>query len=240
MKEIEYLKKYLPKDKLKQGLQKLKEGKPVQYIIGNVDFYNVNLLVNENVLIPRFETEELVENTKKIIEKKFPKEPNLKILDLCCGSGAIGLAIKNLFKPFDVTMSDISKEALKIASLNSKKLGLETKIIESDLFSQIQDKFDVIISNPPYIKEDEKIESIVKENEPSIALYGGKDGLYYYEKILKDISKYLNKNFLIAFEIGYLQKNDIITIINKYLHNVDILVKKDLSEKDRMIFITNR
>ncbi len=227
-------------EKYKELIQARLNNKPIQYILGTTNFYGLELTINENVLIPRFETEELVENTKKIIEKKFPKKPNLKILDLCCGSGAIGLAIKNLFKPFDVTMSDISKEALKIASLNSKKLGLETKIIESDLFSQIQDKFDVIISNPPYIKEDEKIESIVKENEPPIALYGGKDGLYYYEKILKDISKYLNKNFLIAFEIGYLQKNDIITIINKYLHNVDILVKKDLSEKDRMIFITNR
>lgn len=214
--------------------------KPLQYIIGTTNFYGLELIVNENVLIPRFETEELVENTKKLIELKFPSNSKLNILDLCCGSGAIGLAIKNFFPNSTVMMSDISKKALEVAKLNSKKLNIETRIIESDLFSNIDEKFDVIISNPPYIKNYEEIEDIVKNNEPALALYGGIEGLDYYERILKEISKYLNKNFIIAFEIGYTQKEKIIELINKNLNNVEITAKKDMSDKDRMIFITNK
>lgn len=222
----------------KQLVEARKNNKPLQYILGSTNFYGLNLVVNENVLIPRFETEELVENTIKIIKNKFNKP--IKILDLCTGSGAIGLKLKEIFKDSKVTLSDISPKALKVAKQNSENLELNVEIIESDLFENINDKFDCIISNPPYIKDDEEIESIVKENEPAIALYGGKDGLDYYEKILKDISKYLNDKFIIAFEIGYTQKEDVIKIANKYLENVVITCKKDMSLKDRMIFIEKK
>lgn len=227
-------------EKYKKLIEARINDKPLQYILGTTNFYGLELVVNENVLIPRFETEELVENTKKIVEKVFPNDKNLNVLDLCCGSGAIGLAVKSLFPTFNVTMSDISKESLEVAKLNSKNLQLEVNIIESDLFQNISDKFDVIISNPPYIKDDEEIEDIVKNNEPHLALYGGKDGLYYYEKILKDIKNYLNPKFIIAFEIGYTQKDGVIKIINKYLDNVEIITKKDLSDKDRMIFVIGK
>ncbi len=208
---------------------------PVQYIVGNVNFYGYLYNVNKNVLIPRFETEELVENTIQIIKKKFNN--TISILDLCTGSGCIGITLKRETNA-NVTISDISKKALKVAKINSK--GLNIKIIQSDIFKNIKDKYDVIISNPPYISYDEKIMDIVKNNEPKIALYATNNGLYYYEKILKNIKDHLNKEFLIAFEIGETQKEKIIDIANKYLDNIEIICKKDLQNRDRMIFIVNK
>ena len=208
---------------------------PIQYIVGNVDFYGYIYKVNKNVLIPRFETEELVENTINIIKNKFNRK--VKILDLCTGSGCIGITLKKEINA-DVTLSDISKDALKIAKENSKNLDIN--IIESDILQNINDKYDVIISNPPYISRDENIMDIVKNNEPNIALYADNNGLYFYEEILKNCKKNLNNDFLIAFEIGENQKEKVINIINKYFINVEIICKKDIYNRDRMIFIMNK
>ena len=219
----------------KKEMKALKEGKPLQYVLGNVNFYGNTFTVNENVLIPRFETEELVENTSRYIEDIFHKKA--KILDIGCGSGVIGLTLKKKFPDCEVDLIDISEDALDVTRLNAKNLGLDVNIYQSDLFSNVSDKYDVIISNPPYIRNDEEIEDIVKNNEPAIALYGGDDGLDYYRRILKDITNYINKPCLIAFEIGYLQKDDIINIAKDNLNDIVIEAKKDLSDKDRMIFI---
>lgn len=224
-------------DLFKKLVQARRNNIPVQYITNSANFYGIDLYVNENVLIPRFETEELVENTLQYLNKKFV---NPKVLDLCCGSGAIGIAIKMKLPSSRVSMSDISPKALEVSNINKNKYNLDIQVIESDLFKNINEKFDCIISNPPYIKEGEEIEDIVKNNEPSLALYGGKDGLYYYENILKNVKDYLNPHFLIAFEIGASEKDAIIDIINKYLDNVEITCKKDLSSRDRMIFIQNK
>lgn len=213
-----------------------KNDKPIQYITNSANFYGIELFVNEDVLIPRFETEELVENTMKILKKNFA---NPKILDLCCGSGAIGIALKTKLDSCDVTMSDISTKALNVAKANRDKYNLDINAIESDLFENINEKFDCIISNPPYIKEDEEIEDIVKNNEPQLALYGGKDGLDYYDRILKDVKNHLNDKFLIAFEIGATEKDDVIALANKYLTDIKIVAKKDLQDRDRMIFISS-
>ncbi len=236
---INYLHEELGKDREEEYKKLIKvrlNNYPVQYITNNVNFYGLELYVNESVLIPRFETEELVENTIT----KLNNFVNPKVLDLCCGSGAIGLAIKNKIPNSTVTMSDISKEAIKVAEENSKRLNLDVQIIESDLFNNINGKYDCIISNPPYIKDDEEIEKIVSENEPKIALYGGIDGLNYYRRILKEISKYLNNKYLIAFEIGATQKEDIIQIAKEYLGDIEIDSKKDLSGRDRMIFFIKK
>ena len=233
MKEIEYLKKYLPKDKLKQGIQKLKEGKPVQYIIGNVDFYNVNLLVNENVLIPRFETEYLVEKT--INYAKNLKEP-LDILDIGTGSGAIAITLAKHLNS-NVLATDISKEALKIAEENAKRNNVKINFKQSDILKNIQGKFDIIISNPPYIAKDEKIDPLVKNNEPHIALYADNNGLYFYEEILKNIKPHLKEKSIIAFEIGMTQSEEVTKIANKYLPKAKIITEKDLAQKNRYIFI---
>ena len=223
----------------KSSLEALQENKPIQYVIGNVNFYGLKFIVNKNVLIPRFETEELVE---QVVEyAKSLNKDKIKILDLGCGSGAIGLTLKNILKDSLVTLTDISKEALEVARLNANNLNLDVTFIESDWFSNIElEKYDIIVSNPPYIKTNEEIEEIVKNNEPSLALYGGVDGLDCYKKILANIKPYLNDKFLIAFEIGETQKEALYNIINSYLQDVEITFKKDLYGRNRMIFVRNK
>lgn len=223
----------------KSSLEALKENKPIQYVIGNVNFYGLKFIVNKNVLIPRFETEELVE---QVVEyTKDLNKDKIKILDLGCGSGAIGLTLKSILKDSEVTLVDISKEALEVAKLNANNLNLDVTFIESDWFSNVKlEKYDIIMSNPPYIRTDEEIEEIVKNNEPSLALYGGVDGLDCYRKILANIKPYLNNKFLIAFEIGESQKEEIYDIVNKYLKDIEITCKKDLYGRNRMIFVRNK
>lgn len=223
----------------KSSLEALKENKPIQYVIGNVNFYGIKFIVNKNVLIPRFETEELVE---QVVEyTKDLNKDKIKILDLGCGSGAIGLTLKSILKDSEVTLTDISKDALEVAKLNANNLNLDVTFIESDWFSNVKlEQYDIIVSNPPYIGTDEEIEEIVKNNEPSLALYGGVDGLDCYRKILANIKPYINNKFLIAFEIGESQKEEIYDIVNKYLKDIEITCKKDLYGRNRMIFVRNK
>ena len=235
MTDIEYLKRYLPKDKLEAGLKELREGKPVQYIVGNVDFYDVNLLVNENVLIPRFETETLVEKT--INYAKELTEP-LDILDIGTGSGAIAITLAKHLS-CHVLATDISKEALEIAKINSKRNNVQIEFKQSDILKNVQGKFDIIISNPPYIAKDEVIDDLVKDNEPHLALYAEEDGLYFYRNILENVKPFLKEKSLIAFEIGMTQSAAITKIAQNYLPHAKIITEKDLTGKDRYIFIFN-
>ena len=233
---IKYLKKYLSEDELEDGLKKLDEGISPQYIVGNVNFYGNNIKVNSNVLIPRFETELLVEKTIDYIKKKFLSIKDISILDIGTGSGCIAISLKKELG-CRVVACDISSDALEVAIDNSKCNNTDIEFINSDIFSNINDKFDVIISNPPYISIDEKIDDMVLNNEPHLALFADDKGLAYYEKILSNINKYLNDRYIIAFEIGYLQGNDIVNIANNYLENVSIFVEKDYSGRDRFVFI---
>ena len=235
---LNYLNDTVSKEKeilYKKEITALEEGKPLQYVLGKVNFYGQEYIINENVLIPRFETEELVEATIEYINKYFTNP--VDIIDLGTGSGVIGLSLEQKVSTKSVDLIDISKEALEVTKKNCANLNSKANIIENDMLNNITKRYDIIISNPPYIKDDENIEDIVKNNEPNIALYGGIDGLDYYDKILSSVSNNMKDKCLIAFEIGYEQANDIISLINKYLENVKIEVKKDLSEKDRMIFI---
>ena len=232
----EYLKKYV-KENLDEAIERYKNGEPVQYIIGNVNFYGNTIKVNKNVLIPRFETEELVEKTIKRIKNKFDQQIN--ILDLCTGSGCIAITLKKELNS-NITATDISIDALEVANENIKLNNVDITLINSDLFNNINDKVDCVISNPPYISYDEEIDELVKNNEPDIALYAPNKGLYFYEEILKNIKKYLNDKFIIAFEIGYKQGNDLVEITNKYLDNVNISVEKDLQGRDRFLFIETK
>lgn len=216
-------------------IKALKEGKPLQYVIGNVNFYGNRFYIDERVLIPRFETEELVENTIQYINQYFNKP--VDIIDLGCGSGVIGLSLEKKVSTRTVDLIDISKDALEVARINKDQLQSNVNLIESDFFQNIDNKYDVIISNPPYISTKEEIEEIVKNNEPELALYAGEKGLDCYEKIIKELNNHMKYRCLVAFEIGMNQKNDIIDLINKYLQNVKIIIKKDLSERERMLFI---
>lgn len=239
MKEkIEYLRKYLKDKDLDTALKELESGIPVQYIVGNTNFYGYDFRVNRNTLIPRFETELLVEKTYNYIKKYFNKD-KVKILDIGTGSGCIAITLNKLLDDSDVTGVDISSEALEVAKENNISNNANVKFIESDLFSNINERYDVIISNPPYISYDEEIMNIVWNNEPHLALYAPDNGLYFYDKIIKDSSKYLNDKFIMAFEIGYKQGEDIVKIVNKYYKDTNISVEKDYSGRDRFVFIWN-
>ena len=239
MNDIEYLRKYLKDKGLDTALKELESGIPVQYIVGNTNFYGYDFKVNRNTLIPRFETELLVEKTYNYIKKYFNKD-NIKILDIGTGSGCIAITLNKLLNSCDITGIDISSEALEVAKENNIINNTNVKFIESDIFSNVSDKYDVIISNPPYIIYDDiEVMDIVKNNEPHLALYAKDNGLYFYDKIIKDSSKYLNDKFIMAFEIGYKQGKDITKIVNKYYKDINMSVEKDYSGRDRFVFIWN-
>ncbi len=230
-----YLKKYIKDSNLNQAMLEYQKGRPVQYIVGNVDFLGNIIDVDERVLIPRFETEELVEKTIKYIKNEFPNVQN--IIDLGTGSGCIAIALKKEFSNISMTAVDISTKALEVATSNALKNKVDINFICSDMFDMVTNSFDVIISNPPYIAFDEPIMDIVKNNEPKIALYAKKKGLAFYEKILKEAPKYINDKYLIAFEIGQTQALEITNLAHKYLGEVNVTTEKDMRGFDRFIFI---
>lgn len=220
-----------------QTISLLEKDYPVQYIIGYVDFYGLKINVNEFTLIPRYETEYLIELTLKEIKKMNLANP--KILDLCTGSGAIGLTLKSLLPSSEVTLSDISKDALMVANKNKNELNLDVNIIESDLFKNIQGKFDIIISNPPYVMTNETLPKDVLY-EPHLALYSGPKGIDHIEEIFKNIKSHLNNKYLIALEINEKSEPDITNLIKTYFEkNINYKFMKDLAGKTRYLFITN-
>lgn len=231
----------IDEDKLKSYEEKvnlIKKGLPIQYVLENVNFYGYNFHVKEGVLIPRFETEELVYNTKEYILKYFGSD--ISIIDIGTGSGAIGLTLKKEIPNLNVTLTDISDIALEVAKYNSEKLNVSVEIYKSNMLEEVikrKKKFDIIVSNPPYLRKDEEIMDIVKQYEPSIALYGGLDGLKYYEEILKDAKKVLNKRAILAFEIGSNQSEELVKLVSKYFNDSNYVFKCDLQGRTRMLFI---
>ena len=223
-----------PLDKLDEYFEKIERaanGEPVQYITNSQEFFGMNFYVDENVLIPQPDTEILVEETIKIIRKE---DKNLKILDLCTGSGAIAISLAKENK-VKVIASDISKKALEVAKKNCVMNNADVDLIESDLYEKINDEFDIIVSNPPYIATDviNTLSSEVK-SEPQIALDGGKDGLDFYRKIAKESKKHLCTNGYLIVEIGYDQKESVMKILKEegYINTYCI---KDLGQNDRVI-----
>lgn len=236
MDDLEYLNKYYKGD-INEAIKRLDNGEPVQYIVGNVNFYGNLIEVNKDVLIPRFETEELIEQTLKF----FPnKDIKLRIADLGTGSGCIAITLKKELPYSIVDAVDISKKALMVAQNNAKLNNTDINFYLGDMLEPLKGKYDLIISNPPYLDYDEPIMDIVKNNEPSEALYADNNGLFYYENILKNITKYLNDKYLIAFEIGYRQGNALEKLCHKYLSKSHIELKKDLQGKDRFVFIFSK
>lgn len=208
---------------------------PVQHLLGFSYFYGYKFTVNHDVLIPRLETEHLVEQVILYYDQYFDSK-KIKVLDLGCGSGCIGLTFKLEAPKIDMTLSDISEKALEIAKENKQQLNVDANFILSDLFDNIHDKFDIIVSNPPYIPEDEEVMNIVKK-EPGIALYGGKFGLDFYERIIKEVSHYLKDYGLVAFEHGYQHAQALKQLISTYYPKAKVIQMKDLAGKDRFTFI---
>ena len=231
MTDIEYLKKYY-KGNLDDAIKRYNAGEPVQYIVGDVDFYGNTIKVDKRVLIPRRETEELIEKTLKRINSE-----EIDIVDLGTGSGCIAITLKKKLPNSNITAIDISKSALELAKENAHLNDVKIDFYENNMLDNIDKKYDLIISNPPYIPHDEEIMDIVKNNEPSIALYADDKGLYFYDKILKSCKKNLKQDFLIAFEIGYNQADDLILLANKYLTNIIVEIEKDMQGYNRFCFI---
>lgn len=214
-------------------IEKLKHGYPPSYIAGYIDLLNLHILLNENVLIPRMETAYFIHDY--IYEKCNLN--NLKVLDLCTGSGFISLAIKNKFKDADVYASDISQNCIDIAKQNAKLNNLDITFIQSDYLKDIDDRFDCIISNPPYIKENDTTCKALFE--PDIALYSGIDGLNSYREIFKDLLKHLTRGGQAYFEIEETQAENVIKLIKSVLKDqVTCKIYKDPYGKDRYL-ITN-
>ena len=215
------------------NIEKLTKGVPLQHITHRQEFMKMDFFVDENVLIPRPDTEILVEEVIKIAQKY--NSP--RILDLCTGSGAIAISLKKFVPNADITAVDISEKALEIAQKNAKKLETKINFLKSDLFDKLDNKkFDIIVSNPPYIRKDE-IKKLSEEvqKEPKIALDGGEDGLDFYRIITEQAINYLKTGSFLCFEIGYNQKNDVINIIEDDQNYKNTYCKKDLYGNDRII-----
>ena len=216
-------------------IKKLIEGVPLQHITHQQEFMKLMFYVDENVLIPRPDTEILVEEVIKLAKSINAK----KILDLCTGSGAIAVSLAKYIEGSQITATDISRKALSIAKLNATNNNVEDRItfVSSDLFQNIsEEKYDIIVSNPPYIKR-KVIKTLDEEvkREPIIALDGGNDGLDFYKKIIGNAYQHLKYKGYLCLEIGYDQKDEVIDLINKEEKYIDTYSKKDLFDNDRIV-----
>lgn len=221
---------------LNKVVKKINKNYPVQYLIGNVNFYGYNINVNKNVLIPRFETETLVEKTIEYIKRL--KLENGSLIDLGTGSGCISIILKKELETLNITGLDISNKALKLARKNAKNNKADINFIKENIFKfKPVNKYDILISNPPYITEDDEISPNIKY-EPKKAIFTN-DGLKYYRHIMSTCSNYLNKKNLIAFEIGDKQGKDLKKLAKDFFPKAKIKLERDLSGRDRYLFIIN-
>lgn len=230
----------VPEEKEQQYIELLEKRcshYPLQYLLGYAHFMDYTFYVNEHVLIPRNDTEVLVECAKEILENQIFAHQNVKVLDLCCGSGCIGISLKLYLKQIELILSDVSEEALDVTRKNLSKYELEAEVLCGNLFESFSGKADMIVSNPPYI-EHHIIETLmpeVKDYEPMKALDGGCDGLDFYKRIIEEAPEHLSDKGWLLFEIGHNQGDKVKRLMEKRGF-LEVIVKKDYAGLDRVVY----
>ncbi len=230
----------MPDDKEEAFFEALNEHiekhRPVQYITGEAFFYGYNFHVDESALIPRYETEELVMNLLMVLDERFPDKA-LDVIDVGTGSGCIAIALKKEAPQLHVVATDIEDDALKLARKNAESLDADVAFFAGDMLDAVKDKnFDVIVSNPPYIPNEEALERIIVEHEPHAALYGGNDGLDFYRTIVRASKAMLNAPGVLAFEHAYDKKEELQALIEEVYPHAEVWTLKDMQGRDRMTF----
>lgn len=227
-------------DAFQEGMKRYMAGEPIQYIKGKETFFSRDFIVNEKVLIPRYETEELVENILYKIDDYFNNYDSIDLCDVGTGSGAIAISLALEEPKLKVTATDISEDALEVARLNARELSAQVNFYQGDMLKPLIErniKVDIFVSNPPYIPNEQEIENVVKDNEPHVALFGGNDGLYFYRKIFSQVHEVIKERALLAFEMGFDQRELMSEAVEHYFPNVPYEIIKDINGKDRMLFI---
>jgi len=215
---------------------------PIQHLIGYETFFGYEFKVNEDVLIPRFETEELVAKVLELYDEYFEGK-EVEVVDVGTGCGAIGITLALEASLMNVMVTDISEVALAVARFNAENLGADVRLLQSDMLIGLVaegKKFDILVSNPPYIPQAEEVDSLVYDNEPHLALFGGEDGLYFYREILRDAHGILNKPSVIAFEHAYHHRVGMAELVKEFFPDAEFETIKDMQGKDRMTMIVNK
>lgn len=228
-------------NKLNLYLDRIIKGEPLQYVIGKTQFLDWTIEVDNNVLIPRVETEELAANVLKILND-FKNEKDINVADVCTGSGCLAIAIKSRYPNFKVMATDISNNALNVARKNALNYCLDIDFKQGDLIEPLlseKNKIDILISNPPYIEDETTIDEQVYKHEPHLALLA-KPKWKYYERIFQTHRLYMNKHFMMFFEIGEDMEDDLTNLININFDDVSFVFKKDIYGKKRFLFITGK
>ena len=229
-------------EKFNSIMDKLCEDMPLAYAMGVQYFYGYPIEVNSDVLIPRFETEELVLNVIQEIDEHFSDQA-ITVFDVGTGSGAIACALKAECPNISMFASDISEDALKQAQRNADNIKVQVEFYQGDMLQPFIDhsiKADVIVCNPPYIPSGEEVENSVKAYEPHLALFGGEDGLKFYRSVLSNAKYVLNEKNILAFEMGWNQGKTLSDLARSYFPDGDIRVIKDIQGKDRILIVRNR
>lgn len=226
------------KERFESGLKRMLAGEPMNYVLGYSYFFGYKMLTDPAVLIPRYETEELVGLVLSNIDEYFADREVVTLGDVGTGSGAIAIALKKEEPKLKIWASDISQEALEVAKANALNNEADITLMQGSMlepFVEAGIKLDVIVSNPPYIRQDEEIEHSVKDFEPHVALFGGEDGLKFYRMILCKAAQVLNEHGLMFFEMGYDQAENLSKLVKEYFADAVVEVYQDINRKDRML-----
>ncbi len=233
----------MPEDLEKEfraGMERILQDEPMAHVLGYSWFYGYKMLVNGDVLIPRVETEELCAYVLARLDRYFPDQEVIDCADVGTGSGAIGITVKLEEPRTRMTVTDISEEALVVARKNAELNGAEMDFLAGDMLKPLIEKkirLDVLISNPPYIPQDEQMERSVVDFEPHVALFGGEDGLKFYRDIFRDCKQVLKERAMMAFEMGWNQRENLTGLVHEYLPDAETEIIRDMSGKDRILFV---